>query len=684
MDKETAMNKKRIAPVAFKILAFLAAALLILWAFPREGQFRYHFEEGQPWKYGLLTAPYNFPVYKAEDALQAERDSVLNRFEPYVQFDASRLDKVLAQLEDDYKAYLCVMVPEAYLTYLKSQLKLIYRSGIISAAQFEAFEKEQVPGIMMVNGKLAEHRSLSSLFTAKKAYTALLANLPAGIDADILTEECKIENYLSENCAYDKTTSSRRREELLATVSETHGMVQRDERIIDQGEIVSESTFLKLQSLKRASQQRSAEAGSRWVLAGQAVWTLMMLVFLFVFLRLYSRPIYNKLPNIIFVLILIVVLSALASLVIRNNDLLNIYMVPFALIPIMLCTFFDGRTAFFTTLIALLICAPVTPFPFEFLMLQMAMTMVVLLTMRDLTQRSQLAVCILQIFVIYCLAYTSMSMLEQGGVDQVQWKIYVSFGVNALLLLTSYLLVYLSEQIFGFTSNVTLMELANVNTPLLREFSETCPGTFQHSLQVSNLAAAAVAAIGGNALLVRTGALYHDLGKMVNPQYFTENQDGVNPLSQMSSEQAARCITGHVTEGLELARKRGLPQVLRDFISTHHGAGPARYFYTLFKNEHPDEQVPSCYYYPGPDPFTRETAVLMMADTVEAASRSLKEYSEEAIDHLVETLIGRQVSEGAFRQTPLTFQDIETVKQVMKNKLHSIYHTRIAYPKEAK
>jgi len=675
-------KKKKETSIIFKVLAFVATFALILWVFPREGSFRYEFHEGQPWRYGLLKAKYDFPIYKSDDAIKAEKDSLLANFEPYVQQDRVKLEEVKKQLREDYESYLCLTVPRYYINYLTEQFDIIYKAGIISASQMSEFEKKKVKGIVMVSDNVGEHRSISSLFTAKKAYSAILSNLPVGINDSILLNEFDLERYILENCTYDQSTSAKRREEMLHNVSETFGMVQKDERIVDQGEIITHETYLKLSSLKRASGERSITVGGYWILAGQTLWIALMLGFLFVYLRRFYPEIFGHLHTLNFVLVLILILCVLTSLVIRNDEFLNIYMIPYALLPILLCTFYDSRVAIFATMVTILICAPITPFPFEFLMVQMAMGFTAILTLKDFTQRSQLALCILGILIAYCFSYTSLSMLQQGGVDQVQWITYVSFIVNALLLLSSYLLIYLSEWAFGFTSNVTLMELANINSPLLRQFSEICPGTFQHSLQVSNLAAAAASAIGANSLLVRTGALYHDLGKMANPQYFTENQDGANPLSSMPADKAVRFITGHVIDGMKLAEEHHLPKVLRDFITTHHGSGPARYFYTLFKNEHPKEDAPSYYFYQGPDPSTRETAILMMADTIEAASHSMKEYTESSIDQLVEDLIGRQISAGSFKDVPITLQEIEVIKKEMKSKLRGMYHTRISYPKE--
>lgn len=667
---------------AFKLILFALAAAIIVYVYPREGRFRYQFQEGKPWRYGLLTAPYNFSIYKAEAQFVAEQDSALKQYHPYLQQNSEVLPQTLEKLAEDYQQVLRIMVPERYLEYLNEQLSLIYHAGIISAEELSQLEKEGHQTVSVRIDNIGETRDITSLFTAKKAYEALLSNLPRNINKNVLIRDCHIENYLHENCAYDKTTSQRVKEELLSSVSRTQGMVQRGERIIDQGEIVNHETFLKLDSFRRQAEKRNDQSGGNWVLLGQILWVALAMSMLAIYLYKVRPQIYDKTSDIVFILILVVTLCLLSALIIRNDQLLNIYMVPFAIITILVTTFFDSRTAFYAYMITILICAPISHFPFEFLMLQLAVGVISILTLKRLTQRSQLIFNILWILAMYCIAYTSISLMQEGSLSQVQWKMYVSFFFNAVLLFSSYLLIYLFEWMFGYISDVTLVELANINSKLLREFSESCPGSFQHSLQVSNLASAAAQSINANAQLVRTGALYHDLGKMATPSYYTENQsDGSNPLLNLPMEEAAKIITDHVPNGLKIASQHRLPKVIKDFILTHHGASSARYFYTLYKNEHPDQEVPEGFFYPGPDPFSKETAILMMADTIEAASRSMKVYSDESISNLVESLIDAQFNEGRYKHVPITFQELELIKEVFKDKLRSIYHARIAYPK---
>ncbi len=667
-------------PLLPRLLLFVAAAIIMLAVFPREGHFRYQFQEDRPWRYGLLTAPYSFSIYKAEDAFASERDSVLATLKPYIQQDSQVLDEVLADLENDYGLFLSVSVPDYYMSYLVGQLKKIYSAGIVSAQQLDRFKTDKIKEVMMVINNVGERRTLESLYTIKEAYSDILSELPPNLDRNVLSKECKIDRYLKENCQYDQTTTEAKKEELLGSLSQTFGMVQRNERIIDQGEIVNHDTYLKILSLKKVSEERNE--GNGWILVGQILWISVLLAMLFLFLKRFSYSIFQRFTDILFLLILITVLVVATALIVKNDDLINTYMIPYAILPVMVCTFFDSRTAFFSYIITILLCAPFTEFPFEFLMVQSVVGMVAVFSIKDLVQRSQLILCILWTFITYSTVYTVLTLMQGNSLYLMQWKTYASFGINALMMLSAYLLIYLCEWVFHYTSNVTLMELANINSELLRNLSETCPGTFQHSLQVSNLAAAAASKIKANALLVRTGALYHDIGKMEYPSYYTENQNGVNPLDTMPPEDAVKYITGHVDNGLKLANKHHLPNVIKDFICSHHGCGPARYFYTLFKNNHPDEEAPAYYFYKGPNPFTRETAILMMCDSVEAASHSLKDYSELTLGKLVDNIIDHQMSGGSFKNVPLTFQEVESIKNVLKEKLKSIYHTRIAYPAE--
>ena len=351
------------------------------------------------------------------------------------------------------------------------------------------------------------------------------------------------------------------------------------------------------------------------------------------------------------------------------------------MIPIIVGIFLDSRTAFVAHIIIILLCSISLRYPHEFIILQAGAGMTAIYSLRELSQRSQLFRTAVFVFACYALLYFAFELIHEDDLTKLNTRMYIYFGINGVLLLFAYPLLFILEKTFGFTSNVTLVELSNINNSLLREMSEIAPGTFQHSLQMANLAAEAANKIGANSQLVRTGALYHDIGKMLNPAFFTENQSGVNPHKSLSYEQSAQVIISHITDGIKLAEKHNLPKVIKDLIRTHHGAGVAKYFYISYKNEHPDEEVDIRQFsYPGPNPFTKEQAILMMADAVEAASRSLPEYTEESINTLIDKIVDGQVSEGYFKECPITFKDIALVKALFKEKLKTVYHTRITYP----
>ncbi|MDD3906733.1 MAG: HDIG domain-containing protein, partial [Bacteroidales bacterium] len=432
-------------------------------------------------------------------------------------------------------------------------------------------------------------------------------------------------------------------------------------------------------SMKKVAEERSAASGTNGVLIGQIVLVVGLFVLQFLFLWFFRPATYERKANVVFILIMITGLVLFTSLVVHTGYL-HVYMIPYAILPIMVRTFFDSRTALFAHIITVLISSTIVAYPYEFLLIQIAAGMTSVYSLRDLTQRSQLVLCSILVVITYCVMYLGISLIQEGFMNRIDWHNFAYFLINGGFMLTSYLLIYLFEWMFGYTSNVTLVELSNINNPLLREFSETCPGSFQHSMQVSNLATAAAQEINANVQLVRTGALYHDIGKMCNPIYFTENQSGVNPHDELTPEESAKIIISHVSEGLKLAHKHGLPLVIRDCIRSHHGNGPVRFFYSNFMKEHPDEPVPDAFFYKGSNPASKETAILMMADALEASSRSLKEYSESEISLLVERIINMQFQEGAFKNVPITFRDLEKIKTVFKSKLQTIYHTRIAYP----
>jgi len=658
------------------IALFFLTALLIAYFFPREGQFRYQFNEGKPWRYGLLTAPQDFPIYKTDEEVKAEKDSVLKYFSPYYRIDMDAWNRQKSKLQESYAQNANNNI--AYTRYIESSLTELYKKGIVSSTELEKLNGVQQ--INLVQSNIARLYYVSDLFTVKSAYEFVINNAPRTIDKTVL-RTYNIDNFLIENVSYDTTMTKQMQDEMLKQISIANGLIQAGERIVDRGEIIDNHTYNVLRSLKIVHETRSGGRERQYlILGGLTIFVISTIACFWLYLWTFMPKLLEERKTVVFLLLCILVPSILTELCITHS-LFNVYIIPYAIVPIVVRVFFNSRTALFTHLAVSIICALMAPFPFEFLVLQIMTGMVVLFSLKDLSERSHLIRCAFFVFITYTLCYLSITVYLEADLTKINWSMLLYFGINFILLMFTYIFVYFLEKSFGYISSVTLIELSNINTALLKRLSETCPGTFQHSLQVSILASEAAMKINANAQLVRTGAMYHDIGKMANPAFFTENQNSVNPHTQLSLEESAQIIISHVPEGVKIAEKASIPETIIDFIRTHHGKGLTGYFYNSYKNKYPDREIDEALFmYPGPNPFTKEQAVLMMADAVEAASRSLKEHTEEEISALVNRIIDRQLEEGVLKSAPLTFRDVESVKEVFIEKLKTIYHTRISYP----
>ena len=676
----------RIKTKVFIPLLFVTAILIITYIFPRQSSFKYTFSEGRPWQYGLLTAPSDFPIYKPADILKAEQDSILEFYEPYFEVNEDVEVNSIANFDADVNlnTRLSELSPE-YKLYIRKSLNEIYKTGIMRSDDYDRIKKSKTGALRLRKGNIAESRDIESFYTIRSAYEKVLNETPEGIYDSVL-KSANINEYISENIIYDAAFSEKARLEFIQQVDISRGMVQQGQRIIDQGEIVDSRTYNILSSLKQVSDERSGGASkSTWKLVGQFVLILFMLSSFYMYL-LYFRPHeWRNRMHVIFMLLLIVLFVGLTALTV-HLDLYNVYIIPFTIVTILIRTFIDSRTALFASIITIILSSLMVPFPFEFIVLQISATMVSIFMLKELSERSQLIRSSFFILFTYSFVYLGLVMYQEGNVTEGNWVMLIYFLINFILIMFSYSLIYLVEKSFGFISGVTLVELSNINKPLLKELSEKTPGTFQHSLQVSNLAMAAAVKLGANASLIRTGALYHDIGKMVNPAFFTENQaPGMNPHAGLPFDESARIIINHVKDGVKIAQKNNIPQQIIDFIETHHGTSMPKYFYNSWKNANPGKEAnEDNFRYPGPNPFTKEGAIMMMADSVEAASRSLPLYNEETIRQLVDKIIDSQLSEGYFKSAPITFRDVQTVKNVFVDKLMTIYHTRIAYPELVK
>ncbi len=667
---------KKMLRRALRVLLFVGSVALVYECIPHQAtHFDRQFMLGKPWPHELLTAEFDFPIYKDESELKREQDSVMRHFVPYFAIDQRMGDTQVEKL----------MQTDTHLSKISKNriakaMRDIYAVGIMQAKDQRELEAYGITRISLIDSNLVAHEiNFGSVYTIRTAYDALCQ--ASGVDEKKI-REANLNHFLAVNLTYDQNKSEQVKRELLATISPTAGMVQTGERIIDRGEIVDYKTYKILNSLKIATEQKTeSNHDMGWIVAGKMLLIVGLLLLFFLYLHLFRPRIFNSNRDILFIMCMVVGMIALASLTVNCTDL-SIYIVPFALLPIIVRTFFDSRTALFAHIITVLVTSFMAAQPFEFLLLQITAGMTVVSSLKEMTQRSQFVRTALLVFVSYSVVFLAFTLIRDGSIEKVDWWIFAIFAVNSLLQMLAYALIFIFEKLFGFLSNMTLVELSNTNSKLLMEFSSKAPGTFQHALQVSNLAAEAAARINANTLLARTGALYHDIGKIVNPLCFTENQiSGINPLEKMSPEDAAQTIIAHVANGVKIADKYKLPNRIKAFILTHHAESKTAYFYNTLKNQYPDREIDeSKFTYPGPKPGSKETTIVMMADSVEAASRSLQNYDEKSIDALVERIIDGQIANGSFKNSPITFRDVEQIKAVFKERLKSIYHSRVSYP----
>ena len=663
----------------YKGLIFVVTVTIIVYFLPKEGKFNYQFDINTPWKYGLLQASFDIPIYKNEKQVQAEQDSIMASYQPYYDLDKQVVNNALSKLREDYGKTLKQQIGSAYLRYIERALTEIYTKGVMSGNDLKRLNEDSTKHILLVEQNIATSHPVSQFYSTKEAYEYLL-NADTAYNKQVL-QQCNLNNYILPNVVYDEEKSESALRDLLSNISWASGEVLNGQKIIDRGEIIDEHTYNILNSLKKEWEKRSDTIEEkRLTIIGQILFVSLFIICFMVYLESFRKDFYERKGNLSLLFILIIFFPVLSSIIVEQN-LTSIYIIPYAMIPIIIRIFLDSRTAFMAHTIIILLCSITLRYPHEFVLLQILTGMVAIFSLRELSQRSQLFRTAFIVFVCYSLLYFAFELIHDDDLTKLNTRMYIYFAINGVLMLFAYPLLFALEKTFGFTSNVTLVELSNINHPLLREMSEIAPGTFQHSLQMSNLAAEAANRIGAKSQLVRTGALYHDIGKLMNPAFFTENQSGVNPHKNLSYEQSAQIIINHVTDGLKLADKHNLPKVIKDFINTHHGHGLTKYFYISYQNEHLNEEVDAeKFRYPGVNPFTKEQDIMMMADSVEAASRSLSEYTEESIGGLVDKIIDSQVADGFFKECPITFKDIAQVKALFKEKLKTIYHTRITYP----
>ncbi len=665
--------------LATKTVLVCITVAIIVWFLPRNEGRMYRYDVGKPWMYGSVIAKFDFPIYKTDEAIKHEQDSLLKHFQPYYSLNPLIEKKQVERFLHDYEQGINGL-PKEYVGIVARQMQEIYQMGIINTNEYNNIFKDSTSMIRFVSGKNAKSLKVSSFYSTIAAYEHIFANEKLAAQRAILSR-CNLNNYIEANIVYDKEKSDAEKNDLLSSIPLASGMVMSGQKIIDRGEIVNDYTCRVLNSFDKEMKRRSSTQDEiMTTFIGQILFVLILVMMFTSYLTLFRKDYFEKPRSITMLYTMITLFPILVSMMMKHN-FFSVYIIPFAMAAIFVRVFMDSRTAFITHVTMILICAAAVKYQYEFIIVQLASGLVAIYSLRELSKRSQIFITAILVTISSCIVYLALQLMQNNQVFNIDPSMYTYFIINGIFLLLSYPMMYLIEKMFGFISNVTLFELSNTNKGLLRNLSEIAPGTFQHSITVGNLAAEIANRIHANSLLVRTGALYHDIGKMTNPVFFTENQAGVNPHDQLSDLESAQIIISHVTEGLKLAEKFNLPGIIKDFISTHHGNGLTKFFYINYCNEHPDEKVDKeQFQYPGPNPFTREQAILMMADTVEAASRSLKEYTEESISALTNKLIDSQVAGGFFRECPITFRDIALAKSVLIERLKSIYHTRISYP----
>ena len=657
----------------------IVTVAIITWFLPSDTNSSFKVEKGKPWIYADLRAPFDFPILKTNEAVKEERDSLLKQYEPYFNLNKGAESQHILQFVKDYDQGI-PGVPNDYISIIANRLHDIYQQGIMSTTDYATVNKDTTKMIRIVSGKTAVSVMINKVYSTISAYEQLFLDPELDSYREIL-QKCNLNDYISPNLSYDKERSEASLSDLNNSIPLASGLCQRGQKIIDRGDIVDSKTYNILMSYQKEMERRDKNDQQISVtIMGQILYVTILVICLTVFLTLFRNDYFEKIRSIAMLYSLLILFTVISSVMVANN-VLHVYIIPFVMVPIFIRVFMDSRTAFMTHVIMILICASALQRPLEFVSVEVVAGIVAIFALRELSSRSQLFWTAVLVTLAASLTNLALDWIQNDNITKINISEYNYLFVNGIFLFCSYPLLYLIEKAFGFISNITLIELSDMNKEVLRKMSEVAPGTFQHSIQVGNLAAEIANKIGAKSQLVRTGAYYHDIGKISNPIYFTENQSGVNPHESMTFVDSAQMIISHVTEGLKLAEKYNLPDVIKDFIATHHGLGKAKYFYVKQKNAFPDEAVDDLLFtYPGPNPFTKEQAILMMADSVEAASRSLPDYTEKTIRELVNRLIDAQVAEGYFKECPITFRDIAYAKTVLIEKLKTIYHTRISYP----
>ncbi|MBU2921284.1 HDIG domain-containing protein [Winogradskyella psychrotolerans] len=669
--------------LVYKILLFLLTTLFIVYLFPKTGKFRYSFEKGKPWQSENLYAPFNFAIKKSQSEIDKEQREIKNHSPLYFEVTKGVEDDVILdftmRFNQVFKDSSTLRTENTTLfNHGKSIVNKLYNSGILDLDY--NYDKDR-PVFLTSSNTIQKELQYGSLYELSEWRALVEKDLGNTLSIDTKKRIVSIFfDVIKPNIKLNKSLSDRALEEELSKISLTRGRIEKDQLIVSKGQVVEEDQYVILSSLKSEYESQVwNSANYNWVLVAYTLLVALALLMLLLFLRKYRLEVFLNNTKVTFIFFNIALMILLSTLVINFNSQ-YIYVVPLCILPLVLKAFFDARLGLFTHVLTVLLLGFIVPNSYEYMFLQIIAGMVTILTVSELYKRANLFISVGQITFIYIIAYFAFFVIHEGQLTGLKWETFGLFVLCGLATLFVQPLIYIYEKIFGLVSDVSLLELSDTNTKLLKELSNRAPGTFHHSLNVANLAEASANEIGANAMLIRVGALYHDIGKMNNPTYFTENQStGINPHDELSNKESAKIIIDHTIKGIEIAKKYNLPDRVIDFIRTHHGTSLVYYFYMKEKAENENVDI-SDFTYPGPKPFSKETAILMMCDSVEAASKSLKDPTSTKINDFVENIINKQMESGQFLNANITFKEIQSIKKVLKHKLANIYHLRIEYP----
>ena len=657
-------------------IALIATALF----FSRETDRVESFEVGKPWLHSRLEAAFQYDIELDEAIRKHITDSVNQNFAKIYTLDRKKGEQQMALLSRALNG-------RSGSTALLQAVAKLYNDGIVDNDAANDIRAGKQLRFMVGNNEL-QVVDATNMKTVRQAYAWLTDTLRPNAAVQEALKSVDVSNYLVPNMMVDEAENEKWMGEDLRNALRSPGTIQQGEAIISRGEIVTPKKAAAIESYQneilRRNQQRNTDEGLN--LLGQLLIVSILMFAFYFFIRLLRKQVFDSLRRMVFLITFITVFVIAVFLIVYYKYSL-LYVIPFGLVPIIVSSFFDDHTSFFVHIVTVLICSLVaSSHQAEFIIMQFLAGIIAIISVKELTKRNQLVRCAAFIFLAYCVTYIAMTLINDGDFGKLDKFYFAYFLINCVILSFAFLIIPIVEKAFGFTSSMTLLELADINNPLMRQLSTNCPGTFQHSLQVANLAGEAALKIGANMQLVRAGALYHDIGKTKNPAFFTENQIGENPHDHLvRPEDSAKIVIDHVNNGLKIAEDADLPKVIKDLIAQHHGKGVTRYFYYKAREARPDQEVDKTpFTYPGPNPQTKEAAILLMADACEAATKSLNDHSEEAITAMVNKIIDGQVTEGLLREAPISFRDVETVKSLFIERLRTAYHARVSYPSEVK